>query len=168
MSCPHCQEDAKFVGYRSCRPTCLFGKIVYERAYYYCRHCKSGWFPTDAEFGIEGHQTSGAREVISLLGELEAHDMTRASPEALEAHRQLLGYIRNNQHRMDYRTYISRGWQIGSGTVEAACKTVVCQRLKESGMRWREHGTTALSQLRALYKSEPKLWKNYWNRTLCS
>ena len=383
MSCPHCSEDAKFVGYRSCRPTCLFGKIVYERAYYYCRHCKSGWFPTDAEFGIEGHQTSGAREVISLLGvlepfepsaqqvlprltglsvsastvqrttesvgedvarrraegetfganeawewnvdasgrrvayvgldatgvpqqgpkgektecrmpwvglvfnpqppgqkrrqriwetryvaglmsldeigqqlraecqavdvsradvvigltdggnglenclvsvlggiageivfildfyhasehllefakllhrdaearqqqmqawcqklkheggqslldELEAHDMTRASPEALEAHRQLLGYIRNNQHRMDYRTYISRGWQIGSGMVEAACKTVVCQRLKESGMRWREHGTTALSQLRALYKSEPKLWKNYWNRTLCS
>ena len=67
MSCSHCSEDAKFVGYRVCRPTCLFGKIVYERAYYYCRHCKSGWFPTDAEFGIKAHQTSGAREVISLL-----------------------------------------------------------------------------------------------------
>ena len=383
MSCPHCCEDAKFVGYRTCRPTCLFGKIVYERAYYHCRHCKRGWFPTDAEFGIEGHQTSGAREVISLLGvlepfepsarrilprltglsvsastvqrttesvgadvarrraagetfgareawewnvdatgrrvayvgldatgvpqqgpqgekrecrmpwvglvfnpqpagekrrrriwdsryvaglmsldeigqqlraecravdvsradvviglsdggnglenclvsvlggiareivfildfyhasehllefakvlhrddearqqqtqawchklkheggqsllrELEARDMARASPQALEAHRQLLGYVRNNQHRMDYPAYISRGWQIGSGMVEAACKTVVCQRLKESGMRWREPGTTALSQLRALYKSEPKLWKNYWNRTVCS
>ena len=91
--------------------------------------------------------------------------MTRASPQALEAHRQLLGYLRNNQHRMDYPTDISRGWQIGSGMVEAAWKTVVCQRLKESGMRWREHGTTALSQLRALDKSEPKLWKNYGSTT---
>jgi len=69
--CPGCSEDAKFVGYRRCRPTSLFGKIVYERAYYHCRHCKRGWFPTDAEFGIEAHQTLGAREVISLLGVLE-------------------------------------------------------------------------------------------------
>jgi hypothetical protein len=383
VNCPHCSEDAKFIGYRRCHPTCLFGKIVYERAYYHCEHCKSGWFPTDAEFGIEDRQTRGAREVVSLMGvlepfepsarqvlprltglkisastvqrttesvgedvarrrgegetfganeswewnldatgrlvayvgldatgvpqqgprgekaecrmpwvglvfnpqpagqkrrqriwetryvaglmsldeigqqlraeceavdvsradvvigltdggnglencllsalggiapqivfildfyhasehllefakllyqddvarqqqtqawchklkreggrnllrEIEERDMTRASPAALEAHRQLLGYLGNNQHRMDYPKYISRGWQIGSGMVEAACKTVVCQRLKESGMRWREHGTTALSQLRALYKSEPKLWKNYWNRTLCS
>jgi hypothetical protein len=104
----------------------------------------------------------------SLLRELELRDMNRASPQALEGYRQLLGYLRNNQHRMDYPTYISRGWQIGSGMVEAACKTVVCQRLKESGMRWRESGTTALSQLRALYKSDPKLWKTYWNSTLCS
>lgn len=81
-----------------------------------------------------------------------------------EAPRLLLGDIRNNQHRMDYPTYVSRGWPIGSGMVEAACKTAVCQRLKESGMRWREPGTTALSQLRALFKSEPKLWKNDWGR----
>ena len=76
MSCPHCQEDAKFVGYRRCRPTCLFGKIVYERAYYHCRHCKSGWFPTDAEFGIDDRQTPGAREVISLMGVLEPFEPT--------------------------------------------------------------------------------------------
>jgi hypothetical protein len=59
------------MGYRECRPICLFGKIVYERAYYYCPHCKSGWFPTDVEFGIEAHQTAGVREVISMLGVLE-------------------------------------------------------------------------------------------------
>jgi len=67
VSCRHCREDAKFVGYRACRPICLFGKIVYERAYYHCRHCRSGWFPTDTEFEIEEHQSLGAREVISLL-----------------------------------------------------------------------------------------------------
>jgi len=62
--------------------------------------------------------------------------------------------------------YISRGWQIVSGMIEAACKTVVCQRLKESGMSWREPGTTAVCQLRALYQSEPRLWKSYWSRSL--
>jgi hypothetical protein len=76
VSCPHCCEDAKFVGYRTCRPTCLFGKIVYERAYYHCRHCKSGWFPTDVEFGIDDRQTPGAREVISLMGVLEPFEPT--------------------------------------------------------------------------------------------
>ena len=103
----------------------------------------------------------------SLIRELELLEMPALSPQASEEHRKLSGYLRNNQHRMDYPTYVSRGWQIGSGMVEAACKTVVCQRLKESGMRWREPGTTALCQLRALYKSEPALWRNYWNRTLC-
>ena len=44
-----------------------------------------------------------------LLCELESRDMSRASSQALEGLRQLLGYLRNNQHRMDYPTYISRG-----------------------------------------------------------
>ena len=98
-----------------------------------------------------------------LLGDLEGLDLSRASPAVREGHRQLTGYLRNNRHRMDYPTYIQRGWQIGSGKVESACKTVVGQRLKESGMRWREPGTNAVTQLRALYKSEPGLWRNYWN-----
>lgn len=98
----------------------------------------------------------------SLLAELESLNLTQASSDAVESHRLLLGYVRGNQHRMDYPSYVSQGWQIGSGMVESGCKTVVGQRLKESGMRWREYGTTALSQLRALYRSEPSLWRNYW------
>lgn len=377
MSCPTCGEDAKFVGYRSCQPLCLFGKIVYERPYYHCRHCRSGWCPTDADFGIEGRQTRGVREIIAMIGvlepfaesagkvlpratglnlsdstarrtteavgedvarrraagetfggnpwswnvdaigrkvayigmdatgvrqqgpggekcdcrmpwvatvfnppstgerrgdrlwetryvgglmslpeigrqlraecqsvgvsqadvvialtdggnglenclidalagiaketvfildfyhasehllefaklfcpdetsretwmkqwchtlkwrggervlaDLEALDLSRASPAVREGHRQLTGYLRNNRHRTDYPQYIRRGWQIGSGKVESACKTVVAQRLKESGMRWREPGTNAVTHIRALYKSEPGLWRNYWN-----
>jgi hypothetical protein len=99
----------------------------------------------------------------ALLQTLETLDLSRASPQVQEAHRQLTGYLRNNQHRTDYPTYIRNGWQIGSGKVESACKSVVGRRLKGPGMRWREQGTTALCQLRALYKSS--LWKNYWNRT---
>lgn len=100
----------------------------------------------------------------AVLRDLEALDLSQAAPPVLEAYRELTGYLRHNLHRMDYPTYTANGWQIGSGIIEAACKTVVGQRLKESGMRWRERGTTALCQLRALYKSQPALWDQYWER----
>ena len=100
----------------------------------------------------------------ALYEELQQRDMTNASAPARQAIESLLGYLRNNLHRMDYPRYLDRGWQIGSGMIESACKTVVCQRLKQGGMRWREPGTTALCQLRALYRSEPAAWTAYWAR----
>jgi hypothetical protein len=102
----------------------------------------------------------------ALIQELERLDLSEQSAEILESHRLLMGYLRSNVHRTDYPAYVARGWPIGSGAIESACKTVVCQRLKRSGMRWRERGTTALCQLRALYRSDPALWSNYW-KTRC-
>jgi hypothetical protein len=46
--------------------------------------------------------------------------------------------------------------------VEAACKTVVGQRLKGAGMRWSEDGADAVAALRALFKSEPGQWDAFW------
>ena len=100
----------------------------------------------------------------ALLMQLEALDLTGRNAVVLEAHRLLTGYVRSNLHRMDYPTYISRGWQIGSGEIESACKGVVNHRLKGPGMRWALPATTELCQLRALYKSEPILWDAYWCR----
>lgn len=101
----------------------------------------------------------------SLLETLERLDLESASAAALEEHRLLTGYLRSNLHRTDYPRYLAHGWQIGSGAVESACKGVVAERLKGRGMRWREPGTTALCQLRALYKSTPDLWATYWQRS---
>ena len=100
-----------------------------------------------------------------LLAELESLNVTSRSTEVAEAHRQLTNYVRNNQHRMNYPEYLARGWEIGSGEIESACKGVVNRRLKGPGMRWCLPGTTSLCQLRALYKSESILWQNYWSRT---
>jgi hypothetical protein len=101
----------------------------------------------------------------TLYEELEHLDLKAASPHVREEHRRLLGYFGNNLHRMDYPEYVSRGWQIGSGAIESACKTVVGRRLKGGGMRWRESGTHEMCQLRALYRSEPSAWRNYWAPT---
>ena len=86
------------------------------------------------------------------------------SAGAREAHRQLLGYLANQQHRMDYPAYLRRGWQIGSGPVESACKQVG-QRLKGSGMRWGEAGADAVCHLRALFRSEASQWDAFWDAT---
>jgi hypothetical protein len=75
-----------------------------------------------------------------------------------------LQYIANNVHRMDYPAYLAKGWQIGSGPIESACKTVVGQRLKQAGMRWREYGTDNVCHLRALFKSEKHQWDAFWER----
>lgn len=99
----------------------------------------------------------------AVLKEIEEIDLTAIPPVVRELHRELCGYLRSNLHRTDYPTYLAAGWEIGSGEIESACKTVVGQRLKCAGMRWRPKGTTAMCQLRALYKSDYILWQSHWN-----
>ena len=60
-------------------------------------------------------------------------------------------------------TYRAKGWQIGSGPVESACKRVVGQRLNGAGMRWGEDGANAVCPLRALFLSENGPWEAFWN-----
>jgi hypothetical protein len=81
-----------------------------------------------------------------------------------EAVGELVGYLERHAHRMDYPEYLAKGWCIGSGAVESACKTVVGQRLKLAGMRWGEDGADAVCHLRALYRSEKGQWESFWRR----
>ena len=73
-------------------------------------------------------------------------------------------YFANNRHRMDDPEYEAEGWQIGSGVVESACKTVVGQRLKGAGKRWGEDGAHARCHVRALYRSAKGQWDAFWTR----
>jgi hypothetical protein len=81
---------------------------------------------------------------------------------AREAKAEVVRYFTNQGHRMDYPAYTAKGWAIGSGPVEAACKTVIGQRMKGSGMRWGEDGADAMSHLRALFKSGDRQWDAFW------
>jgi hypothetical protein len=68
----------------------------------------------------------GGQRVLEILQELSVPGKLAVQ----EKYDTTLGYFRNNVHRMDYPTYVTNGWSIGSGAVESACKTVVGQRLK--------------------------------------
>jgi hypothetical protein len=88
--------------------------------------------------------------------------LTVRGREAQEAKAEVVRYFTNQAHRMDYPSYLARGWAIGSGPVEAACKSVIGQRLKGSGMRWGPDGAEALCHLRAMFKSGDRQWDAYW------
>ena len=96
---------------------------------------------------------------------LRQWDWPARKPAGLrEQLRAVLEYFGNNVHRMDYPEHLAEGWQIGSGVIESACKTVVGQRLKGAGMRWGEAGAHALCHVRALYRSEKGQWQDFWDR----
>jgi hypothetical protein len=125
------------------------------------------WHPgdEDAAKALHGewcHQLKheGGAALLATLRDLPLAGRGRA---ARQAHAEELGYFANQEHRMDYPRYLAKGWQIGSGPVESACKRVIGQRLKGSGMRWGEDGADAVSHLRALFLSEPGQWPAFWN-----
>ncbi|MFT7377422.1 MAG: hypothetical protein ACJAUR_000969 [Ulvibacter sp.] len=66
---------------------------------------------------------------------------------------QLLTYLENNKHRMNYRTYQEKGLLIGSGSIESANKQIIQARLKKSGQRWTPKGLQQVANLRVAYHS---------------
>ena len=74
----------------------------------------------------------------------------------------LIGYINNNQPRIDYQKYLKMGLMIGSGVVESSNRRVVTQRLKQAGMHWSKKGAEGVMALRASYLSSSARWSNFW------
>ena len=67
---------------------------------------------------------------------------------SVEEGRKQIGYFDTNQSRMLYGSYRDSGLFIGSGVIEAGCKTVVGQRLKQSGMLWSLSGADNVLSVR--------------------
>jgi hypothetical protein len=69
-------------------------------------------------------------------------------------------FFRRNQQRMTYAAFRRRGLPIGSGPVEAACKSIVKTRLCRSGMRWSRAGGQRILNFRCYVKSG--VWNEFW------
>lgn len=72
-------------------------------------------------------------------------------------------YFKNHCHQMIYPEAREKGLPIGSGVTEAACKTLVKQRMCRSGMRWKEQGASMLLTLRSLVCTTGK-WNTFWSK----
>jgi hypothetical protein len=77
--------------------------------------------------------------------------------QVLEKKNALLTYLTNNATRMTYKTFLEKGYLIGSGAIESAQRTVVQQRLKRSGQRWTIKGGQQVLNLRI--KNLSNQWK---------
>ena len=120
------------------------------------------WDPGKAELGEEWCRKMKKEGGQAMLETIRALPTEGKDAAVQESHRELKVYLENQQHRMDYPTYKQKGWQIGSGSVESACKGVVGQRLKGPGMRWGLAGSDAVCHLRALLCSADNHWDAFW------
>ena len=108
-------------------------------------------WPTD-----DAQRTQWVRTQLTALWEsrvddvLGERDRYRARGEAVVT---TITYYTNQRSRMDYAAYRARGLQIGSGSIESACKQLVTSRLKGAGMVWDEAGAEAVVTVRAYLKS---------------
>jgi hypothetical protein len=77
-----------------------------------------------------------------------------------------LGYFVRNVKRMQYGTFRAQGYFIGSGVVEAGCKTIIGGRCKQSGMFWSEAGAQNILALRCIHSSRrlDEFWKHRLNQ----
>jgi hypothetical protein len=98
----------------------------------------------------------GAERVIRVL----KYHWGRARGRKRERLRVQLTYFRNQRHRMHYAEHSRNGLPIASGVMEASCKTLVTQRLKQSGMAWTLAGGQAILTLRSVIQSNR--WRPAW------
>lgn len=99
----------------------------------------------------EGNVEKIIQEALSML--------PRDKADAKDA-RTAIGYFENNKERMRYKDYFEKGLFVGSGVIEAACRTVVGMRLKQSGMEWTVRGANAVTALRCVTQSNR--FEDYW------
>jgi hypothetical protein len=91
---------------------------------------------------------------------LEAQQKLPKDPETKKKAEVQIHYLEKNKERMRYAQFRAQGLFVGSGVVEAGCKTIIGQRLKQSGMEWSLRGANAIITLRCVMKSNRL--EDYW------
>jgi hypothetical protein len=90
----------------------------------------------------------------------EATALLPKDPGSKKEARTQIGYFEKKKNHMQYEDYRNQHLFIGSGVVEAACKTLVGARLKQSGMEWTIRGANAVLALRSVVLSNRM--EEYW------
>lgn len=107
------------------------------------------------------HKMGGASRVLNeLIRYLEDNKMTSKNRETLQS---TITYITNNRDKMQYYKNVDDNMPIGSGVTEAACKTIVKQRMCKGAARWKDQGATVVLTLRSLHMTTTR-WDQFWNK----
>ena len=107
------------------------------------------------------HDAGSAAQLYQQMRELSD---SQAHPKTIQDNlTATVTYFQNHLHQMNYAVYRDQHYPIGSGVTEAACKTVIKQRLCCSGMRWKEAGAAVILSLRTLVLTSTR-WNQFWNK----
>jgi hypothetical protein len=153
-------------------------KLAWTRIIDYYHASSRTWTMADALFGKgtrEGRawalrmcrllkKPSGVRRVLYSAAALRGR--RKLSKARGDAYQKAYRYLQKRTRQMQYHEYRGRNLPIGSGVTEAACKTVVTQRLKLSGMRWEKANAQKILDLRVVWLSG--IWDQTYRRLLTS
>lgn len=101
---------------------------------------------------------------VETLGRETAEEAAKQG--CAEVVEQALGYFGRNIARMQYGTFRRQGFFIGSGVIEAGCKTIIGSRCKQSGMFWSVAGAQNVLAFRCIHSSRriDQFWKHRLNQ----
>ena len=99
--------------------------------------------------------------VESLIAQTRQECRRKSNAQEVEA---ALGYFVNNVERMQYGSFRRQGFFIGSGVIEAGCKTIIGSRCKQSGMFWGEPGAENILAFRCIQAS--RRLNEFWQERL--
>lgn len=108
---------------------------------------------------LKHNNNAAIEQLIEFKQIYNEKKLSSANKEKLES---VITYFTNQGPRMHYAQYRKQNIPIGSGVTEAACKTIIKQRLCRSGMRWKNRGAAIVLALKCLNKS--KRWDQFWHK----
>jgi len=108
------------------------------------------------------HEKGAASRLCGKMVELQK-EAKKLPEKARKSLAKTVTYFKKHKHQMAYDEYRANNYPIGSGVIEAACKTLIKQRLCQSGMRWKEPGAAAVISLRSLELTDGR-WEQFWDK----
>lgn len=102
--------------------------------------------------GRAGAMIGGLKQMLTK------HKLSGAKRLSLE---QVIGYLERNRKHMRYEICLAKGYPIGSGVIEGACRHLINDRLELTGMSWKPTGAESMIRLRAVHIN--KDWKTFWS-----
>jgi hypothetical protein len=122
-------------------------------------------FPNDTKrrnqwVGLHQKRWLDKGKIAKLVASLRS--IQTADPELAKKIRTDADYFASNAARMNYPKFRKQHLFVGSGVIEAGCKTVIAHRLKQSGMFWTVRGANAVLALRCCHLNGR--FEDYWER----
>jgi hypothetical protein len=162
---------------RMCHPR-TGKRLVWQRVADYYHAAERVWKMSEMLFGKKNKRYQRwARRMLRLLKKPNGPKRVLHSAATHKARRKLgkkrlkefntaYNYIRNRTKWMQYSQFKNRHIPLGSGITEAACKTVYTQRLKLSGMGWKNEGAQQILSLRTILLSS--IWSTTYDMHLAA
>lgn len=96
--------------------------------------------------------------IQDLQANVEKTSLTTSKKEQIE---KTIKYLSNHGHKMDYKSYLEKGYPISTGLIEGCCGHLIKDRMEHSGMRWTIQGAQNMINLRAVKKNQD--WKDFFD-----